>query len=103
MTIEIWDPHFHIWDVSANTESGHDPSVLIAPEEDLVYTLKKYEEDMNTEDFKLSGGAFVEAVSVCHVNIDGPQFESACLAETSWVSNQLDESTLDYVLVGSAP
>ena len=75
MVVEIWDPHFHIWDVSEKTESGHDPSVLIAPEEDLVYTLKKYEEDMNTVDFKLSGGAFVEAVSVCHVNIDGPQFE----------------------------
>jgi len=103
MTVEIWDPHFHIWDVSENTESGHDPSVLVTPQEDLVYTLKKYEEDMTAVDFKLSGGAIVEAVSVCHVNIDGPQFVSACLAETRWVSSQLDESTLDYVLVSSAP
>ena len=45
----------------------------------------------------------MEAVSVCHVNKDGPQFESACEAETGWVSSQLEESTLDYVLVASAP
>ena len=103
MTIEIWDPHFHIWDVSENTESGHDSSELFAPQDDPIYTLTKYEEDMTADGFRLSGGAFVEAVSVCHVKTDGPQFELACEAETGWVSSQLEESTLDYVLVASAP
>ena len=71
MAVEIWDPHFHIWDVSENTESGHDSSELYAPQDDPVYTLTKYEEDMAADGFKLSGGAFVEAVSVCHVQTDG--------------------------------
>ena len=103
MTIEIWDPHFHIWDVSENTESGHDSSELLVDQDDPVYTLTKYEKDMTVDGFKLSGGAFVEAVSVCHVDTDGPQFELACAAETGWTSSQLEESTLDYVLVASAP
>ena len=28
--IEIWDPHFHIWDVGDNTESGHELEQLLA-------------------------------------------------------------------------
>ena len=103
MTIEIWDPHFHIWDVSENTQSGHDSSQLFAPQGDPVYTLSRYEEDMKVEGFELTGGAFVEAVSVCHVETDGPAFESACEAETRWVSSQLEKSSSDYLLVASAP
>ena len=37
--VNIWDPHFHIWDVSEVTQSGHDPAQLFAPKEDPVYTL----------------------------------------------------------------
>ena len=55
------------------------------------------------EGFELTGGAFVEAVSVCHVETDGPIFESECEAETRWVSNQLERSSSDYVLIASAP
>ena len=51
MAVEIWDPHFHIWDVSENTESGHDSSELFAPKDDPVYTLTKYEEDMAADGF----------------------------------------------------
>ena len=103
MTVEIWDPHFHIWDVSENTQSGHDISELFAPQDDPVYSLSRYEEDMTVEDFELTGGAFVEAVSVCHVETDGPAFESACEAEIRWVSSQLEKSSSDYLLVASAP
>ena len=62
MTVEIWDPHFHIWDVSENTESGHDSSELFPPQDDPVYTLTKYEEDMTADGFKLSGGAPPESL-----------------------------------------
>ena len=72
--VNIWDPHFHIWDVSEVTQSGHDPAQLFAPKEDPVYTIDRYENDMAMEGFKLTGGVFVEAVSVCHVESDGPFF-----------------------------
>ena len=39
--VNIWDPHFHIWDVSEVTQSGHDPAQLFAPKEDPVYTIEK--------------------------------------------------------------
>ena len=41
--VNIWDPHFHIWDVSEVTLSGHDPAQLFAPKEDPVYTIDRYE------------------------------------------------------------
>ena len=44
--VNIWDPHFHIWDVSEVTQSGHDPAQLFAPKEDPVYTIDRYENDM---------------------------------------------------------
>lgn len=75
--VNIWDPHFHIWDVSEVTQSGHDPAQLFAPKEDPVYTIDRYENDMAMEGFKLTGGVFVEAVSVCHVESDGPLLKKA--------------------------
>ncbi len=92
--VNIWDPHFHIWDVSEVTQSGHDPAQLFAPKEDPVYTIDRYENDMAMEGFKLTGGVFVEAVSVCHVESDGPLFEESCLAETVWTSKEMDRSKL---------
>jgi len=38
MQIEIWDPHFHLWDVSEDTISGHDSNQLFAPNENPVKT-----------------------------------------------------------------
>ena len=100
--VNIWDPHFHIWDVSEVTQSGHDPTQLFAPKEDSVYNIDRYENDMAMEGFKLTGGVFVEAVSVCHVESDGPLFEESCLAETVWTSKEMDSSKLDYRVVASA-
>ena len=102
--MEVWDPHFHLWDVSENTLSGHDSSQLFAPNDNPVYSLELYKQDMLSagSGFEHSGGAFVEAVSVCHVGVAGDKFASACLAETSWVSKQLDNSNKCYIIVSSA-
>ena len=101
--MKLWDPHFHLWDVSPGTTSGHDPSQLAAVDGDPVYGRTRYEADLAVEGFELTGGALVEAVSVCHVEEDGPPFAGSCVAEARWVSGQLAASPLDYVIVASAP
>lgn len=101
--MRLWDPHFHLWDVSPDTASGHDAGELFAPDGGPVYGLPRFEADLRVEGFELTGGAVVEAVSVCHVDDDGPPFRRACAAEARWVAEQLAPSPLDYVLVASAP
>ena len=101
--MELWDPHFHLWDVSADTASGHDASELFAPDGEPVYGLPRFEADLRVEGFELTGGAVVEAVSVCHVDDDGAPFRRACVAEARWVAEQLAPSPRDYVVVASAP
>ena len=101
--MKLWDPHFHLWDVSPDTSTGHDPSRLAAVDGDPVYDRPRYESDLAVEGFELTGGALVEAVSVCHTETDGPAFARACVAEARWVSEQLAASLLDYVIVASAP
>ena len=101
--MKLWDPHFHLWDVSPDTASGHDANELFAADGDPVYGLPRFEADLRVEGFELAGGAVVEAVSVCHVDDDGPPFHRACVAEARWVTEQLAPSPLDYVLVASAP
>ena len=101
--MKIWDPHFHLWDVSPDTTTGHDASQLFAPDGDPVYDRPRYESDLAVEGFELTGGALVEAVSVCHVEEDGPRFAEACVAEARWVASQLEPPPLDYVVVASAP
>ena len=101
--MKLWDPHFHLWDVSPDSESGHDPGQLAAVDGDPVYDRPRYESDMAVDGFELTGGALVEAVSVCHVEEDGPPFAGSCVAEARWVSAQLAPPPLDYVVVASAP
>lgn len=101
--MRIWDPHFHIWDVSSDSPSGHDLAQLFAVDGNPLYGLEQYEADLRSAGFELTGGAFVEAVSVCHVDVDGSKYREACLAEAQWVSRHLANSPLDYVLVGTAP
>jgi|APSaa5957512493_1039668.scaffolds.fasta_scaffold31089_2 predicted TIM-barrel fold metal-dependent hydrolase len=105
MKMEIWDPHFHLWDVSENTLSGHDSSQLFAPNDNPVYSWDLYAQDMLSagSGFEHTGGAFIEAVSVCHVGVTGDEFTSACLLETSWVSKQLLNSNNCCIIVSSAP
>ena len=63
--MRLWDPHFHLWDVSPGTTTGHDASELFAPDGDPVYDRPRFETDLAVEGFELTGGALVEAVSVC--------------------------------------
>ena len=46
MSIEIWDPHFHIWDISKNTKSGHDASQLFTLKDRPIYSWREYEHDI---------------------------------------------------------
>ena len=101
--MKLWDPHFHLWDVSPDTATGHDASRNPAIDGKPVYGRTRFEADMAVEGFQLSGGALVEAVSVCHIEVDGPRFAQACIAEASWASLQLAPPPLDYVIVASAP
>ena len=101
--MKLWDPHFHLWDVSPGTTTGHDGSELFAPDGDPVYDRPRFEADLAVEGFELTGGALVEAVSVCHIEEDGPRFAEACVAEARWVSEQLAPPPHDYVVVASAP
>ena len=101
--MKLWDPHFHLWDVSPDTATGHDASELFAPDGGPVYDRPRFESDLAVEGFELTGGALVEAVSVCHIEEDGPRFANACVAEAQWVAAQLAPPPLDYVVVASAP
>lgn len=105
MTIEIWDLHFHIWDVSKNTISGHDSTQLFAPNDKLVYSWREYERDFDLigTGYVHKGGVFVEALSACHIGLSGFKFSEACIAETSWALGQLEQSKKQYMLVSSAP
>ena len=55
-----WDPHFHLWDVSPGTSSGHDADQLAAVDGNPVYDRACYESDLAVEGFELTGGALVE-------------------------------------------
>lgn len=101
--MRLWDPHFHVWDVSGRTGSGHDSSQLFAPHGNPIYSLADFENDLTIGGFELTGGVCVEAMSVCHVGHEGAEFSSACLAEVGWVSDQLSRSPRAYWMVASAP
>ena len=105
MSIDFWDPHFHIWDITENTKSSHDFQQLFAPANKQIYSCYDYENDMQYKDhsFQHTGGAFIEAMSVCHIESFGSQYEDFCINETSWASNELKKSPKQYVLISSAP
>ena len=90
--MKLWDPHFHLWDVSPDTVSGHDASQNPVIDGNPVYDRARFESDLAVEGFEFTGGALVEAVSVCHLKVDGPRFAQACVAEARWVSSQLAPS-----------
>ena len=105
MSIDFWDPHFHIWDITENTKSSHDFQQLFAPTNKPIYSCYDYENDMQYKDnsFQHTGGAFIEAMSVCHIDSFGSKYEDFCINETSWASNELKKSPKQYVLISSAP
>lgn len=100
--LQFWDPHFHLWDISADSASGHDSAQLFAPAGDPVYTLSKYERDVADSGLELTGGVVVEAMSVCHLASSGRAFATACLAEADWVTSQVRSSERAYWVVAAA-
>ena len=104
-TIEIWDSHFHLWDVSENTTSGHDASQLFAPNDNPIYSMESYSKDISLagSNFRHIGGAFCEAVSACHVGTSGDGYISACLAETSYASKELSTAKTNNIIISTAP
>ena len=88
--MKLWDPHFHIWDVSAGMD-------------DAGYGLAGYERDVSCDGFELIGGTFVEVMSARHAGVEGQAFADTCAAEADWVSRQLGSGRLPYVMVASAP
>jgi len=105
MSIDFWDPHFHIWDITENTKSSHDFQQLFSPANKPIYSYNDYENDMRYKDHSIqhTGGAFIETMSVCHKDSFGSQYENFCINETSWASNELKKSPKQYVLISSAP
>ena len=99
--MEFWDPHFHIWDISSSTNSGHDSTVLFPPHDRETYGIHDFEKDLTTSGFHLTGGVFIEALSVCHVELSGDDYAKYCLAETKWVSEQIALSSNDYHIVST--
>ena len=104
-TIEIWDSHFHVWDISENTTSGHDASQLFAPNDNPIYSMESYSKDISLagSNFRHIGGAFCEAVSACHVGTSGDEYISACLAETSYASKEFSTVKTNNIIISTAP
>ena len=88
--MKLWDPDFHIWDVSAGVD-------------DAGYGLADYERDVDSDGFELIGGTFVEVMSARHAGVGGEAFAGMCATEAAWVSRQLGGGRLPYVMVASAP
>lgn len=103
--IEVWDPHFHIWDVSENTATGQELEQLFAPNDNPIYTTALYERDCDAggKDFEHTGGAWLEALSVCQVGKTGPAYIADCMAEYRWAVDDLRTSRRDYVLIPTLP
>ena len=104
-TVKIWDPHFHIWDLRDGTRSGHEREQLVVAHGDPLYSATQYEADFlpAAADFEHVGGAWVEALSVCHVGLTGPRYIEQCLAEARWAAGELGPSERSYALVPTVP
>eukprot|EP00928_Gymnodinium_smaydae_P088612 TRINITY_DN72679_c0_g1_i1.p1 TRINITY_DN72679_c0_g1~~TRINITY_DN72679_c0_g1_i1.p1 ORF type:complete len:343 (+),score=57.13 TRINITY_DN72679_c0_g1_i1:76-1104(+) len=98
----FFDPHFHIWDVSESTWSGHDAAILFKPGGKDTYLRADYEAEFDAMPRELSheGGVFLEALSVCHVGMSGPQYSAHCMEEAKFAKYSLASSgEVSYVLV----
>ena len=110
-TLEFFDPHFHIWDVSSNDVGGashFDKSILFAPETCKVeglYDVSDYESDISGcsgSGFVHSGGVQVEGMSVQHAGLGAKELNLLCLEEAKWTVEKLSASGKTYNLVASA-
>ena len=101
-TINFFDPHFHIWDL---TKTIHDATILFPPSNDPNYNLVNYENEFqNNTSIKHIGGTYIEAISVCYPAEDN--INARCLQEANWavpsISNANSNPDSKYVVVASA-
>jgi len=103
--IDIWDSHFHVWDISENTTSGHDSEQLFSPKDNPIYSMKSYSNDIKQSGsyFRHTGGAFCEAVSACHVGMTGDEYISKCIEETRYASNEMNSAKTKNIIISTAP
>mmetsp|Transcript_106470 Transcript_106470/g.286317 ORF Transcript_106470/g.286317 Transcript_106470/m.286317 type:complete len:320 (-) Transcript_106470:189-1148(-) len=100
----FFDPHFHIWDVSESTQSGHDGKILFKPGGKECYLRSDYEAEFAglPSPLRHRGGVFVEGVSVCHPGLSGPEFSLRCLEEAKFARYCLSTAAgeaVSYLLV----
>ena len=109
--LQFFDPHFHIWDLNVlpgteTTSSGHDASILFAPEGEAFYGHARYEANLrNSAGIKHCGGVYVEAMSVCFPQMSGAELNAKCIEEAQWTVAELGRSSAlasNYVCVFSA-
>eukprot|EP01060_Flectonema_neradi_P013287 TRINITY_DN20034_c0_g1_i1.p1 TRINITY_DN20034_c0_g1~~TRINITY_DN20034_c0_g1_i1.p1 ORF type:complete len:307 (+),score=51.33 TRINITY_DN20034_c0_g1_i1:52-972(+) len=100
MALELFDPHFHIWD--AGESSCMDSTVIFKPNGKELYNTDDYERDMADCGMEHSGGVFIEAMSVCFKDKNPEQLNECCKEEGKWVIEQLSTSNKRYHVVLSA-
>lgn len=106
--IEVFDPHFHIWDIR-KPEGYADPTTLFAPagtDHEGLYNAADLERDWESlpDGFVHTGGVFVEAISCCFKHKSAQELAPLCLKEAEWVQTELDKSPgkKEYYLVPTA-
>ena len=101
--IEVFDPHFHIWD----TLRYADPVTCFIPTgaaTEGVYDAADFEKDWRALPcgFVHTGGVFVEAISCCYKDMSAAELAPYCLKEAEWVSAQLAATDKEYYLAPTA-
>jgi len=94
--IEVFDPHFHIWDIR-DGEGYADKTTLFAPagtDHEGLYDAADFEKDWASlpEGFVHTGGVFLEAISCCFKEKSAQELAPLCLKEAEWVQAELDKS-----------
>ena len=105
--ISFIDAHFHVWDVTDGTQTGHDSKVLFAPDGIELFDRLAYENGACSlgDSFQHEGGVFLEAVSVCYPGLAGPSYSKHCLSEADFAAAELvgKPGPKHYVLVPTCP
>ena len=94
--IEVFDPHFHIWDIR-EPEGYADKTTLFAPagtDHEGLYDAADFEKDWQSlpAGFVHTGGVFLEAISCCFKDKSAQELAPLCLKEAEWVQAELDKS-----------
>ncbi len=101
--IEVFDPHFHIWD----TRRYADPVTCFVPAgatNEGVYDAADFEADWRSlpAGFTHTGGVFVEAISCCYKDKSATELAPYSIEEAEWVSSQLATTNKQYFLAPTA-